>query len=468
MRGEGKGSAAPSTATSPDAPGLAVKYRATSDLRLNPRNARVHSKRQLRQIAASIRAFGFLNPVVVDDDGMVLAGHGRLQAAALAGLDAVPTVQASGLTDTQKRAYVLADNKLAEKAGWDRAMLVAELGDLAVLLPPLDLDVTLTGFEPPEIDMLFADRGLAKPDPADELPAVPGKACTRLGDMWCLGPHRLLCGDTRSAADVDRLMAGRQARVAFTDPPYNVPVAGHIQGRGRTRHREFALASGEMSRPAFQAFLQTCLGQVVRVSRDGAIVYVCMDWRHMVELQTAGEAVFADLKNVVVWNKTTPGQGSFYRSQHELIFVFKVGTAEHRNAFGLGAHGRTRSNVWTYPGMNSFRAGRQDELAMHPTVKPVALVADALRDCSLPGDLVLDAFMGSGTTLLAAEKLGRVCFGLEFDPGYVDVAVRRWEAYTKAEAVLEGDGRSFAEVAGERDKARPTKLPEPQALDAPA
>ena len=438
---------------------LAIAYLPATGLRANPRNARTHSKRQLRQIADSIRAFGFLNPIVLDDDGMVLAGHGRLEAAKLVGLETVPTVRASGLTEAQKRAYVLADNKLAEKAGWDRELLVAELGDLAVLLPQIDLDLTLTGFDPPEIDTLFADRGPPRPDPADDVPATGTPACTRPGDLWCLGPHRLLCGDARSGADIERLMAGQQARVTFTDPPYNVPVAGHVHGRGRVRHREFAFASGEMSRVEFRAFLQECLGHVARVSRDGAIAFVCMDWRHMTELQAAGEAVFAELKNVVVWNKTSPGQGSFYRSQHELIFVFKVGRAEHRNAFGLGAHGRTRSNVWTYPGMNSFRANRQDELAMHPTVKPVALVVDALRDCSLKGDLVLDVFLGSGTTLLAAEKVGRICCGLELDPAYVEVCLRRWEAYTKADAVLEGDGRGLAEVRAERLGPQPRRRP---------
>ena len=241
-----------------------------------------HSKRRLRQIADSIRAFGFLNPIVLDDDGMVLAGHGRLEAAKLVGLETVPTVRASGLTEAQKRAYVLADNKLAEKAGWDRELLVAELGDLAVLLPQIDLDLTLTGFDPPEIDTLFADRGPPRPDPADDVPATGTPACTRPGDLWCLGPHRLLCGDARSGADIERLMAGQQARVTFTDPPCaTFPVAGRVHGRGRVRHREFAFASGEMSRVEFRAFLQECLGHVARVSRDGAIAFVCMDWRRI-------------------------------------------------------------------------------------------------------------------------------------------------------------------------------------------
>ncbi len=395
---------------------LAIHYSSVTGLRENPRNARTHSKRQIRQIADSIRAFGFLNPVLVDDTGMVLAGHGRLKAAHLLGIPTVPTIRAAGLTEAQKRAYVLADNKLAENAGWDRELLVAELGDLAVLLPSIELDLTVTGFDPPEIDGLFADRGLTKADPADHVESTRDPVCIRARDLWCLGPHRLLCGDARSTADIDHLMAGERVHVTFTDPPYNVAITGHVRGRGRVKHREFAFASGEMTEAEFEMFLRQCLGNVARVSRDGAIAFVCMDWRHMLELQRAGAAVFSELKNLVVWNKTSPGQGSFYRSQHELIFVFKVGEADHRNTFGLGAHGRTRSNVWTYPGLNSFRAGRSDELSMHPTVKPVALVADALRDCSIKGDLVLDVFLGSGTTLLAAEKIGRICYGLEYRP----------------------------------------------------
>jgi DNA modification methylase len=371
-------------------------------------------------------------------------------AAQKLGLQSVPTICAVGLTEAQKRAYVLADNKLAEKAGWDRSLLVAELGELAVLLPPLELDLTITGFDPPEIDALFADLGPIKGDPADQVPLVTADPCTQPGDLWTLGPHRLLCGDARSATDVDRLMGGEVARVTFTDPPYNVPIHGNVQGRGRIKHPEFAFASGEMTVPQYRDFLRQSLIQVARVSCNGAIVFVCIDWRHMTELHQVGTEMFTELKNVVVWNKTSPSQGSFYRSQHELIFVFKVGNAEHRNCFGLGAHGRMRSNVWTYPGANSFRAGRQDELAMHPTIKPVALVADALRDCSLRGELALDLFIGSGTTLLAAEKIGRVCYGLEYEPAYVDVSVQRWQAYTNSDAALASDGRTFDEVKAAR------------------
>jgi DNA modification methylase len=237
--------------------------------------------------------------------------------------------------------------------------------------------------------------------------------------------------------------------MAFIDPPYNIKVAT-VQGRGRIKHREFAFAVGEMSEAQYVAFLEAGSRNIARVSTDGAIVFQCTDWRHVVEMLTAGRAAFSELKNLVVWNKTSPGQGSFYRSQHELIGVFKVGTAEPINTFGLGQYGRMRSNVWTYCGINSFRAGRMEELAMHPTVKPVALVADAIRDCSMKGDIILDTYLGSGTTVLAAEKTGRRGRGMDYDPGYVDVAVRRWQAYTRADAVLVEDGRTFDEIAVER------------------
>ena len=248
-------------------------------------------------------------------------------------------------------------------------------------------------------------------------------------------------------------MQEERAAMTFADPPFNTPVDGHVQGRGRNKHAEFAFASGEMSERQFRAFLTECLGCAAYMSRDGAIHYVCMDWRHIEVLMSVAREIYGSVLNLVVWNKTNAGQGSLYRSQHELIGVFRVGDAPHQNNVALGRHGRNRSNVWTYPGVNGFCAGRGEALAMHPTVKPVALVADAMRDCTAKGELILDPFLGSGTTVLAAEKIGRRCFGLEYEPGYVDVTVRRWQAYTGTDAVLNGDGRTFDEIAAERTKA---------------
>ena len=431
-------------------PTLAITFQPTKFLCDNPRNARTHSKRQVHQIAESIRRFGFLCPIVVTEDGTILAGHGRLRGALHLGLDKVPTVCASGLGDAEQRAYMLADNRLTENAGWDRDRLAIEFGELITLLPPLGLDLSITGFEPPEIDLILNDLDAPAPDPGDQIPARRAQAIARRGEVWLLKSHRVMSGDARSSEDVDKLMAGQRARLTFTDPPYNVRICGHVQGRGKNQHAEFEFASGEMTQEEFTQFLEQSLGNIARVSVDGAIIYVCMDWRHIAELNAAGRAVFTRLMNVVVWNKTSPGQGSFYRSQHELIFVFKVGEAPHVNAFGLGKTGRMRSNVWTYPGNSSFHAGRTDELAMHPTVKPLALVADALRDCSLKGDRVLDLFGGSGTTLMAADKLGRIAYLLEYEPNYVDVTIRRWQRATNLEATLEGDGRTWEEIRAER------------------
>src|SRR5581483_4415011 len=363
----------------------------------------------------------------------------------------VPTIKVAGLSEAQRRAFALADNKIAENAGWNREILVQELGDLAKLFEPLNLDLTLTGFEPAEIDALFEDLNPAGPDPADAIPPVEVPIVARSGDLWRLGDHRLLCGDARSQSDLDRLMAGSSAlaTMAFLDPPYNVRVAD-VQGRGRIKHSEFAYASGEMDRSQYNGFLQEAFANAVRVSVDGAVHYICNDWRHVTEMISAGEAVYGAMLNLVVWAKTNAGQGSFYRSQHELVGVFRVGQNQHRNNVELGRFGRNRSNLWTYAGINSFGKGRLDHLAMHPTVKPVALIADAMRDCTAKGDIVLDIFCGSGSTLMAAEKIGRRARVMEIDPRYADVIVRRWQSQTKSDAVLDEDGRTFAEIEADR------------------
>ena len=383
---------------------------------------------------------------------MVLAGHGRLEAARLEGLAHVPILRFGHLTAAQKRAYVIADNKIAEKAGWDRELLSIELGELVDLLPVEGLDVSLTGFDVAEIDLLLADMAAPSSEPEDLLPTLHETAVTERGDLWLLGRHRLRCGDARDAKDIDQLLNGTRAAAVFCDPPYNVRVRS-IGGRGEVRHPEFAFASGEMSPEQYRKFLSRTLGNGARVSAEGAVHYVCSDWRHISDLIEVGLDLYDEMLNLVVWNKTNAGQGSFYRSQHELIGVFRVGGEPHRNNVELGRFGRNRSNVWTYPGVNTFGCSRMEALAAHPTVKPVALVADALLDCTARGDIVLDQFIGSGTTILAAEKVGRIARGIEYEPRYVDVAITRWQRVTKLEATLAGDGRSFEEIAGARSKA---------------
>jgi DNA modification methylase len=435
-----------------------IKWVSPDALKPNPRNARTHSKKQIRQIADSIDVYGFVVPVLIDENGMILTGHGRLEAAKLRGLSKVPVIVLKGLSEAKKRALLLADNKIAENAGWDRKLLAVELPELAELLIAEDLDISITGFEAVEIDQIFTDFEEDSSDPADAMDTAwqSAQVVSKPGDLWHLGNHRLLCGDARNGDLLDRLMGRDRAAMAFLDPPYNVRIKG-VVGRGRVKHGEFAMASGEMSRADFTAFLEETLGIAASVSRDGAVHFVCMDWRHVGELIEVGHEIYGDMLNLVVWAKTNAGQGSFYRSQHELIGVFRVGEAKHLNNIELGRHGRTRSNVWHYAGVNTFRAGRMDELAAHPTVKPVAMVADALKDCTRRGDIVLDTFAGAGTTILAAERVGRRAYSLELEPNYVDVAIRRWQAFTRRDAVHASTGQTFEETADNRGAAQPAQ-----------
>jgi DNA modification methylase len=427
-----------------------LEHRKISALKPHPRNVRTHPGKQIEALARSIEQFGFTAPALIDEFDTTLAGAARVIAAKKAGLDEVPVVVLRGLSEAKKRAYVLADNKISQLAGYDRPGLANELQDLASLLAAEGLDLELTGFEPAEIDALFADLV----DPAGEfeetLSPLPEEAVTRRGDLWVFkGQHRLLCDDARHA-DYRRLMQGEQAQMIFADAPYNVDIR-KVVGRGRTKHRNFAMARGELTRAQYTEFLTETFGPAVENSADGALSYLCVDWRHQREMLDAGDAVFGDdPKTLIVWAKSTPAQGSPYRSAHELIYLYKHGKGPHLDNVELGKHGRNRSNVWTYAGVNTFRAGRMDELSAHPTVKPIPLVADAIRDCTRRGGIVLDPFLGSGTTILAAEKVGRRGYGIEIDPAYVDVAIRRWMKATRSDVILESTGKTFDEVAAER------------------
>ena len=430
---------------------LAIEQMKTSALKPYSRNARTHSKKQIRQIAESIEAFGFNNPVLISDDNEIVAGHGRHAAAKHLGLETVPCVRLSHLSPAERRAYILADNKLALNAGWDQELLAFELEELKAL----EIDIELTGFTMPEIDIILDEVKSADPkgkdDIEDTLPDVPERATTKPGDVWVLGRHRLICGDARDPKVYEALLENEEVGLIFTDPPYNVPIARNVSGRGQVRHGDFAMAAGEMSREEFTQFLEEALGHAVSHCRDGAIAYVCMDWRHMGELQAAGERVFTELKNVCVWNKGIGGQGSFYRSQYELVFVFKVSEGRHVNNFGLGGGGRYRTNVWDYAGANGFSSSsRQADLGMHPTVKPVQMIKDALLDCSKRGDIVLDCFSGSGSTMVAAERSGRKARLIEYDPSYCDTIIERFERLTGQQAVLIATCQTFEGVAEER------------------
>lgn len=430
---------------------LSIEQRPIASLALRRNNPRTHSEKQIRQIAASIETFGFTNPVLIDAARTVIAGHGRLRAAKQLGMDTVPTVQLEHLTQEQVRAYVIADNKLAECAGWDRDLLAIELQGLSEI--DLDFDLEVIGFEAAEIDLMIgggAEENEA--DPADGSTGFDPNAPTvsRPGDLWQIGPHRLLCADALDGASYSRVLESQRANLVFVDPPYNVRIDGHVSGLGQARHAEFAMASGEMTEADFTAFLEKALVQHAAHSADGALHFVCMDWRHSGELLVASRGVYSECKNLCVWVKTNAGMGSLYRSKHELVYLFKVGTSPHVNNVELGRHGRSRSNVWRYAGVNSFGTERDEALAMHPTVKPVRMVADAILDCSRRGDRVLDGFSGSGTTLIAAERTGRVGYGLEIEPRYVDATIRRLAEHAGLEAVHVESDRSFDEMAESR------------------
>ncbi len=422
---------------------LTIEYLPVASLRLDPKNARLHSDKQLQQIARSIEAFGFNVPVLVDANSRVLAGHGRVRACEILRIDQVPVIRLEHLSEHQRRAFMLADNRLTENSEWDGRLLGEQLKILSEA--ELDFNLEATGFEMGEIDLSIENLSPASEggeDPADVHPEASSVQVSRIGDLWQLGKHRVLCGDALSANNYVSLMGDCRAHLVFTDPPHNVPIAGNGSGKGKNRHREFVMASGEMTEAEFTGFLSNAFARLATYCLPGSLHYICMDWRHMKELLAAGGAAYSELKNVCVWVKDNAEMGSLYRSQHELVFVFKHGKSSHRNNAHLGQVGRLRSNVWRDPGARSTNEG--DPHGLHSTVMPAALVADAIMDCSARGDLVLDPFLGSGTTVIAAERTGRICYGMEIDPGYVDIAIRRWQKFTKLEAIHQVTGKTFA------------------------
>lgn len=421
---------------------LSVIYLKCSELKPYKNNPRTHSKHQVRQLARSIQEFGFTNPVLVDAEAGIIAGHGRVEAALSLGMETVPVIYLGHLTEAQKRAYIIADNKLAENASWDTGLLQVELEALAVL--DAGFDLTLTGFETEEIDGFLQKAEEAKAEDFQIEPPV--RPVTALGDLWHLGQHRLLCADATDPVSYWKLLEFHKAQMVFTDPPYNVPITGHVCGNGAQQHDEFKMASGEMSKAEFTAFLNGTFQRLCNHTADGSLHYICMDWRHIQELTKAGE-VYSELKNLCVWNKTNGGMGSLYRSKHELVFVYKNGTGQHINNINLGKNGRYRTNVWDYAGVNTFE--NTENLKLHPTVKPVAMVQDAILDCTKRGQIVLDPFGGSGSTLIAAERCHRTAFLMELEPKYVDVIIKRYQDLT-GDTVLHADGKTFDEKKEER------------------
>ena len=427
---------------------LKVEYAATDSIIPYSNNPRIHKSKQIRQIVNSIREFEFNNPILIDENNVIIAGHGRLLAAQHLNLSKVPVIKLTHLSEAEKKAYRIADNKLTENGEWDVDLLKLEF----VELEKLDLDFTLdvTGFDTADIDLILDDSLAEKEIQIDEkanwVPFIPeNEIITKQGWIWQLGKHRVICGNAIENESFSSLFSGKKADMVFTDPPYNVPVQGHVCGKGRVKHSEFKMASGEMTAEEFQQFLLSSFTLLKEHSKNGSLAFICMDWRHIREMINAGTEVFDDLKNLCVWNKDNGGMGSLYRSKHELVFVFKNGKRPHKNNVELGSHGRYRTNVWDYPGINSF-SGDKEKLKMHPTVKPVEMIRDAILDVTNRGSLVLDSFLGSGSTLIASEQVGRICYGIELEPLYVDTAIRRWQDFTGKSAVHLETGKTYREL----------------------
>jgi DNA modification methylase len=409
--------------------------------RLKPlgRETRTHPPSQIRKLQASLQEFGFVLPIVIDVECRVIAGWALVAAAKRLGLAEVPAVTITDLDEAKLRILRLALNRLGEDSGWDLDALKLEFSDILEISS--DIDLCISGFEMAEIDAAIGGAGN---DEEDDLPPLEATSTpvTQPGDLWLLGEHRVLCADALIADSYARLLEDERAQMVFTDPPWNVSITGHLSTLGAVKHKNFAMGCGEMSAKEFETFLHTALGHAAAYSVDGSVHYVCMHWSKIRELLDATADLYSDTLNLCVWSKTNGGMGSLYRSRHEFVFVLKKGVAAHINNVELGRFGRNRSNVWEYGGQNVLNGTSKSKLSVHPTVKPVALVADAIRDCSNRNDIILDPFGGAGTTLIAAEKTGRSARLIELDPRYVDVTIRRWQNLTGRTA-LKANSPSF-------------------------
>ncbi len=423
--------------------------RSHGDLKPPKRRIRRQSKKLARLMTDGITAFGDLKPVLAHSDGTVVCGYERLSAAKLASRETVPVIYVDHLTKDELRLYAVMESQLEELSEWSDE-LNAELFDLSTL--DLDIPLTITGFETAEIDLRIADHLDAEDAPEEEPPwSEPWRnepAVSEVGDVFAVGDHRLANGDALDASVYESLLGNARAQMVITDSPWNVPVNGHVSSTGR--HREFAMASGEMSAAEFTQFLTDVIANLVAFSTNGSLHYLFMDHAHLDALLTAGAVHYTERKNIIAWVKTAGGMGGQYRSQHELIGLFKSGRGKHVNNIQLGKHGRNRTNVWRYPGSSSFGSGRAAKLAAHPTVKPVRLLADAILDSSNRGDVILDAFVGSGSTLLAAARTGRCGYGIELDSHYVDAALLRLSEATGEPIIHRATGMTFAELQEHR------------------
>jgi len=427
---------------------LQVEYVDIKDIQNYERNARNHNEKQVQQLAQSITDYGFTNPPLVDENNVLIAGHGRVLGAKLAGLEKIPVIRLSHLSEAKKRAYRIADNKLAENGGgWNEELLRLELSELQIALD--DLDISATGFSTIEVDVLLDEKpAKAKTAKEDIVPYVSdGEVVTKSGYIWQIGLHRIICGSSLVYETYQRLMDGVLADQVLTDPPYNVSAVS-IGNSGKTKHADFAMAAGEMSKTEFTKFLTDCMTLCAKYSTATALGYFWQDWRHIDEIMAAGRTAYPLFINLCVWSKATGGMGKLYRSQHELCFIFGK-DKKYLDNVELGKHGRYRTNVWNYAGVNSFGAHKGDQ-KFHPTTKPYEMFKDAILDCTPRGGIVLDAFLGSGTTLIAAEKAKRICYGIELEPKYVDTAIRRFQDLFKVDAIHAESGKTYNELLAEK------------------
>ena len=430
---------------------LHTEYLATTALTPMPGAPRAHPKSQIRALTKSIEAFGQVLPILIDADNRIISGHALWEVTKKLGLPEVMAIRVSHLSESQVKALMVALNRIGDLSKWDEAALRTILLDLSAI--DLDFDIEATGFAEIEIELMIQDLDVAGGGGEAPVLVGDGPAIIQPGDLWQLGGHRLLCGNALVEASWATLLGDDLAVLVVTDPPYNVPIDGHVSGLGKHQHREFSMAAGEMSEAEFTTFLQTAMTHAHKWSQPGSVHYWAMDWRHVGEIVSAGKAVYERFLNMAVWAKNQPGMGSFYRSQHELFFIFAKGGAPSKNNVQLGKFGRSRSNVWNYPSAASMArtAEEGNPLAMHPTVKPLALIADILLDASGRGDVVVDPFAGSGTTLIAAEKFGRVARCMEMDSAYCDTIVRRWQRWTGEVAVRVADGATFPALEAEAE-----------------
>jgi len=445
-------------------PKVTLETRKLAELRLPKRRPRKLTEAHIGEVRDAVAALGFCVPIIVSPDGEVIDGAARFEAARQLGLDQVPCVITAHLDTDELRLLRYAVNRLGEKGSWDLDVMRLEFDELIAL----DFDLEIAGFEPQEVDIILVDEvgDTASEEPVGDLTDKPSSPVTRLGDVWRLGDHIVACGDARDKKLLAELM-NENARLILSDPPFNVPIKGHVSGLGKKVHAEFAMASGEMTDMEFEAFLRQSIEAAADHLMDGGLALLFMDWRGIETLLRAGREEGLNLLNIIVWAKSNGGMGSLWRSAHELIAAFKKGSASHLNNVELGAHGRWRSNVWEYPGATSQGSDARAGLQMHPTVKPVALLEDALLDITARGEIVLDTFLGSGSTLIAAENVGRRCRGVELDPAYMDVILQRWLDRVGSAPILIETGETI-DVVRERRLEGATSAAEEPACQAPA